>query len=175
MNKKPKALKQPKDSSLSKSEQRMLSYANNRIDKITLEGFIKIHQNNRIKDPDCGVHKYLGEMIIIIVKKTLGSGNWKGYDTETKLQMEELAYIHILKYIHNYNSLKAKDPYAYACMIITNACIQILKKRKLEWKHFTNGSIDTILNQNADMDQGNSIDILDREFKMEMEIESDLI
>lgn len=114
--------------------QRFNAMKNGRIDKEYLSELIMEYKFKRSLDPTFPMTRELAQMALLIIDKTLGNFRWRSYTDDWKEDMRAKAIEHVLRYVHNYDSIKSaessqnNDPYYYIGMIVTNAFIQSWKK-----------------------------------------------
>ena len=112
-------------------EQRLEQMRKGRIEKQYLQKLVLDYKFNKQLDLSYPMPRELAEVILIIIDKMLGSGNWRNYSDDWKEEMRGRAIEHVLKYTHNFDPIKSKnDPYNYFAMIISNAFIQSWRKCK---------------------------------------------
>ena len=114
--------------------QRFNAMKSGRIDKEYLSDLIMAYKFKRSLDPSFPMPRELAQMALLIIDKTLGNFRWRSYTEDWKEDMKGKAIEHVLKYVHNYDSVKSQessqnnDPYYYIGMIVTNAFRQSWKK-----------------------------------------------
>jgi hypothetical protein len=114
--------------------QRFNAMRNGRIDKEYLSDLIMEYKFKRSLDVTFPMPRELAQIVLLIIDKTLGNFRWRSYTEDWKEDMKGKAIEHVLRYVHNYDSVKSlessqnNDPYYYIGMIVTNAFIQSWKK-----------------------------------------------
>ena len=132
--------------------QRLSAMKSGRIDKEYLSELIMSYKFKKSLDSTFPVPRELAEISLIIIDKTLGNFRWRSYTDDWKEDMRGKAIEHVLKYIHNYDSVKSsessqnKDPYYYIGMIVTNAFRQSWKKSNERREHMMPLNDDILYN-----------------------------
>lgn len=118
------------------SQKRMNRLRYGRIDVDKLAELTIEYCENRKADSNYVMSQELAEMILVIVEKMQGGGQYRGYSDDWKAEMTSLAYTHVLKYVHNFKMEKVNTDkgteaaFSYYAMIIANAFKQSIKQMK---------------------------------------------
>ena len=108
------------------------------------------------------VNRWLGEIIQIVVTKTICDGRWHSYSADWKEEMEAYAIENMILYCHNYDpeKMKAKskngkcDPYYYLANAATWAFVAIKEKKKKKAARMKFTSLnDNLLSTCTSLDQ----------------------
>lgn len=78
--------------------------------------------------PRPGVNNYIGECIMLIASNLSNKGMFNGYSYKDEMVGEAIETV--LKYIHNFDENKTKNPFAYITQITYNSFLSRLKKEK---------------------------------------------
>ena len=116
--------------SYSERKEKLNQMRHGRIEKSYLTELVLEYKMSKVVNPQHPMPEELAEVILIIIDKMLGSGNWRNYTDDWKEEMRGRAVEHVLRYTQNFDPVKSNDPYNYFAMVISNAFIQSWRKCK---------------------------------------------
>ena len=124
--------------------------------------FIAAYRESVANDtPKPKVPEYIGEAIIKIATRLANRPNFIGYTYKEEMIGDGIE--NVLAYIHNFNPDKHNNPFAYFTMIISNAFLRRLEKKKkqtyIKHKMLERNYLNNTLTDNSEDDPHVSIDI----------------
>lgn len=118
----------------SKRDLRLSKLKNERINPVYLSDLLMDHKLKRAVDPNYKMSDEMGDVLLVMIEKTIGSSGWRGYSPDWKEEFRGRAIDHLVRYSHGFNPEKCKngkgDAGNYLIKIIVSAFIQSLNKCK---------------------------------------------
>ena len=123
------------DNEYRENRERMSTMRADRIDEKWLAELTIKHCLGKKKDKGYRMSEYLGEIVDIIIDKTMSGQEFRGYTNDWKTEMRGKAREHVVKYVHNFNIGLIKNNnfsvvFNYYMTIVIRAFRQSLKQQR---------------------------------------------
>jgi len=115
------------------------------------------------KDPNTKIPEAIGKAVILIAYNYAKLYKWSSYTKQWKEDMIGDGIEHCVRYVHNFDPVKYKNPHTYITELCKNAFIQRIKKDKrvnaARYKHFIQQIFDIDMVEHNGLDYNIYLDI----------------